>query len=168
MTTQPDIQSYSVRDGTKLLNFEGELLAHISSRRPHAPRWTEMSLYRTAGGTFVFEKIGRSRLVHMPGCPDVQQPLPRFQDIRPGEDPDEGYTYCSKCVGDEYNFTELLSEEDRCSVVLSENLSEIVDALYKRKGSARELPQMAASLLEQAAAAHSELREALVTEEFID
>ena len=167
MMTELQEATYHVRDGTKLLTFEGVLLAHISSRRPTAPRWTEMSLYRTAGGTYVYEKIGRSRVVHLEGCNRIVQPLPRFQDARPGEDPDEGYEYCS-CVPQEYDFTQLLSEEDRYSTAVSSSPTDIIDSLYKKKGTTRELPQMAASLLEQACAHDAQLRESIVTEEFID
>lgn len=159
-------ETHSVRDGTKLLTFEGDLLAHISSRRPTSPRWTEMSLYRTHGGTYVYEKIGRSRMVHMPGCNKIIQPLPRFQDARAGEDPDVGFDFCS-CVPEEYDFTQLLSEEDRFAVVVSEDPTSVVESMYKKKAGVRELPQMAASLLEQACANDTQLREALSTEEHI-
>lgn len=160
------IETYSVRDGTKLLTFDGEILAHISSRRPTSPRWTEMSLYRTQGGTYVFEKIGRSRMVHMLGCNKIIQPLPRFQDIRAGEDPDFGFDFCG-CVPEEYDFTQLLSEEDRFSVVVSEDPTAIVESMYKKKSGVRELPQMSASLLDQACANDTQLRAALSTEEHI-
>jgi hypothetical protein len=163
----PPTQTYSVRDGTKLLTFDGLRLAHISSRRPHAPRWTEMSLYRTQGGTYVYEKIGRSKVVHMPHCTKLAQPLPRFQELHPGEDPDQGYEYCG-CVPAEYDFTQLLSEEDRFSTVLAESPADIVDSLYKRRGGTRELPQMAATLLDQAVANDPNLKASLETEEYID
>lgn len=162
-----DTHTYVVRDGAKHLTFEGALLAHISSRRPSSPRWTEMSLYRTAGGTYVYEKIGRSRVVHMPGCNKLVQPLPRFQDIRPGEDPDAGYEFCS-CVPDEYDFTQLLSEEDRCSVIVSEDVNGIVESLYRKKAGARELPQMVVSLLEQGCLEDEDLRNSLAVEQHID
>lgn len=165
--TEPEINTYSVRDGTRLLTFDGVLVAHISSRRPTSPRWTEMSLYRTQGGTYVYEKIGRSRVVHMPGCPRIVQPLPRFQESRPGDDPDEGYEFCN-CVPAEYDFTQLLAEEDRHSIVMSEDATAIVDAFYVKRHGRRELPQMAASLLEQAVANDSEIARNIMTEEFID
>lgn len=159
--------THTVVDGAKLLTFEGELLAHISSRRPHSPRWTEMSMYRTRGGTYVYEKIGRSRVVHMPGCSKIVQPLPRFQEARAGEDPDEGYDFCG-CVPEEYDFTQLLAEEDRHATVLADDPASLVESLYERRNGTRRIPQMAASLLAEAMAKDPELGLSITTSEFID
>ena len=61
MQTQP----YEVRDGSRLITFDGVLLGAVSSKRPSSPRWSEYHLYRTEGGVYVLEKVGRSTVVHM-------------------------------------------------------------------------------------------------------
>ena len=100
-----------VRDGLRVITFDGDRLGHVTSWRSSAPRWTEMSLYRTEGGSFVLEKVGRSVMCHVPTCkippqgwPVAKKPwsvsvgkLPRFQEEHPGDDPDVGYWYCD-CV----------------------------------------------------------------------
>ena len=40
-------ETYQVRDGARIVTFEGELLAEVSSERPTSPRWTELKLYKT-------------------------------------------------------------------------------------------------------------------------
>lgn len=145
METSP--VTYQVRDGSRLLTFEGELLGSISSRRDD-PRWTEMAVYRTVGGSYVLEKVGRSVLTHMPGCPEIIGNIPRFQAAHPGDDPDDGYVY-HHCVPDIYDFTQLLVEEDRYWAVIAKDPANIVDALYRRRQGTRHLPRIGIELLEQ-------------------
>lgn len=123
------------------------MLGTISSRRDE-PRWTEMSIYRTAGGSYVLEKVGRSVVTHMPGCREILGRIPRFQTAHPGADPDVGFSY-HDCVPEEYDFTELLVEEDRYWAVDSKNAEAIVDALYRRRQGTRHMPRIGIDLLEQ-------------------
>jgi hypothetical protein len=46
------------RTGSLDLEFEGMLLADISSREEASPRWTEIRIYRTSRGSYVTEMIG--------------------------------------------------------------------------------------------------------------
>lgn len=139
--------TYQVSDGSRLLTFEGELLGSISSERDD-PRWTEMTLYRTAGGQYVLEKVGRSVLTHVPGCREIRGSIPRFQAAHPGDDPEVGYVY-HRCVPEEYDFTELLVEEDRFWAIQCTDPSDIVDALYRKRQGTRHLPRIGMDLLEQ-------------------
>ena len=45
---------------TRLLEFEGDELARVSTRRGNAPRWTEVHVYRTSDGSYVLNTIGQS------------------------------------------------------------------------------------------------------------
>lgn len=140
--------AYQVRDGRRLIEFTGRMLGEVSSRRGDAPRWTELRLYRTDGDTYILEKIGRSIVMHMPGCPDIIGDIPRFQDAHPGKDPDNGFEF-HVCVPEEYDFTVLLVEEDRYWATITSDPENVVEALYRRKGSARHLTRAALDLLEQ-------------------
>lgn len=146
---------YQVRDGSRLLTFEGQRLGHISSRRPGIARWTEMTVYKTVGGSYVLEKVGRSILTHSPGCSAILSELPRFQDAHPGDDPDEDYEY-HDCVPDVYDFPSLLAEEDRYWAIISDDPAKIVDALYRRREGTRHLPRISIELLEEISANHPE------------
>jgi len=139
--------TYQVRDGARLLSFEGELLGTISSRRGD-PRWTEMTLYRTAKGQYILEKVGRSVMMHMPGCSEIIGDIPRFQTEHPGDDPDVGYVYHG-CVPEEYDFTRLLVENNRYWATVVDDPEKIVEALYRRRKGTRHMPRIGLDLLEQ-------------------
>jgi hypothetical protein len=51
---------WSIRDGARKIEFRGSLLAESSSQRPKKPRWSELKLYRTDGGTYIVERNGRT------------------------------------------------------------------------------------------------------------
>lgn len=160
------VETHSVRDGSRLLTFEGKCLANISSQRDQ-PRWSELRLYKTTGGSYVLEKVGRSVVVHVPGCKNILGPLPRFEDEHPGDDPDVGYWYDDDCVGDTYDLTTLLVETDRHFVVIAEDPAQIVDALYRRKSGARHLPQLSLQLLDQAMKHDDQLAESYSVERLV-
>jgi len=140
-----------VRDGRRLLVFDGQLLASISSREsPEKDRWTQMSVYLTQGGSYVLEKVGRSVRVHMPNCAEPLKDLPLFQATHPGDDPEDGYSWCERCspaLGEEYDFTTLLCEEDRYWAVISTEPEVIIDSLYRKRDGYTRLPRISVQLL---------------------
>ena len=64
---------FQVKDGDRVLQFEGELLAHSSSYRPDGERWVEFDLYRTQAGAYVVSRTGYSVLYHTAECPIVRR-----------------------------------------------------------------------------------------------
>lgn len=54
------MKKYRVRDGERVIEFEGRLLARETSRDASKQRWIELALYKTRAGTYVLEGIGRS------------------------------------------------------------------------------------------------------------
>lgn len=147
--------THQVRDGSRLIMFEGELLGFSSSEREGVSRWTEMSVYLTDGGSYVLEKVGRSLVCHMPECPDVDT-LPRFQEQHPGDDPDYGYVFHEECVPEVYDFTRLLIEENRYWAMITKKPIEILEALERRRDGIRTLPRIGMELLEKVSATHPE------------
>lgn len=149
MTAVP-VFDQQVRDGRRLLTFDGKLLASISSREGDKDRWTEMRVYRSTGGSYILEKVGRSVRLHMPGCSEPLKALPTFQQEHPGDDPEVGYSWCSKCsppIGEEYDFPSLLVEEDRFWATVSEDPEVIIDALWRKREGYRRLPRISVELL---------------------
>lgn len=138
--------THRVQDGSRVLTFEGALLGSASSKRT-APRWSELKLYKTTAGTYVLEKIGRSTVVHVPGCQSIIGSLPRFEEEYPGCDPDD-YWY-DDCVPDVYDITSLLVERDRHWALIADDPVQVVDALYRRKDGARHLPRLSIELLDE-------------------
>lgn len=64
---------FRVKDGDRVLQFDGVLLAHSSSFRPEADRWVEFDLYRTAAGAYVVARVGYSNLYHAADCRVVRR-----------------------------------------------------------------------------------------------
>jgi len=145
MTT---LTQYQVQDGSRVLTFDGVLLGSASSKRSGSPRWSELRLYKTTGGSYVLEKIGRSTVLHEPGCSSIIGVIPRFEDEHPGDDPDDGYWY-DDCVPEMYDLTKLLVEKDRHWALIADDPAQVVDALYRRKDGARHLPRLSIELLEK-------------------
>lgn len=44
------------------VEFSGTLVAQASTDRPEVNHWTEVSVYRTEGGSYVLEQIGKTRI----------------------------------------------------------------------------------------------------------
>lgn len=149
MTVTP-VTDMQVRDGNRLLTFDGELLASISSRDDDRDRWTEMNVYRTTGGSYILEKVGRSIRLHIAGCSEIMKDLPLFQQVHPGDDPEVGYSWCERCsppIGEEYDFPSLLVEEDRFWATISTDPDVIIDALWRKREGYKRLPRISVQLL---------------------
>jgi hypothetical protein len=149
-TTAIPVFDCQVRDGNRLLTFDGKLLASVSSRDSDRDRWTEMRIYQTTGGSYILEKIGRSIRLHMPGCSDILKDLPLFQQEHPGDDPEVGYSWCERCsppIGEEYDFPSLLVEEDRFWATISTDPEVIIDALWRKRDNYTRLPRISVQLL---------------------
>lgn len=51
---------FVVFDESRQLHFTGTLLGEATTHETEKRRWTDMALYRTAGGSYVLHIIGRS------------------------------------------------------------------------------------------------------------
>jgi hypothetical protein len=59
--------TYTIKDATHSVQFDGELLAEVSTETDTAVRWTELELYRTYHGLYLLHRIGQSLVYHRPG-----------------------------------------------------------------------------------------------------
>ena len=50
------------RDNLADLQFEGDLVATVSSETAGKTRWTELRVYKTDGGRYICEELGRSKV----------------------------------------------------------------------------------------------------------
>lgn len=58
-----------VRDGQRVLQFDGELIGSSTSKRYGADRWIEFKLYKTTEGhQYILSRVGFSKLYHLPEC----------------------------------------------------------------------------------------------------
>jgi hypothetical protein len=142
-------KTWNVRDDGRVITFEGVKLAETSSKRPNVTRWTDMALYKTDTGKYVFTKVGRTVVLHDPACPDIVRKLNLFMDEYPDRDPEDGFDLHS-CIGETYYMDEILVEQTRFWAFIAESAEAVVDALHKNEGGMRFLPRMSINLLEAA------------------
>lgn len=146
-----DVKRFTVKDGNRIISFDGEKLAEVSSRWGDKIRWSEFALYKAVGDQYVLSKIGRSILCHVDGCSVTKPGLPRFQTEHVGLDPDDdGFEYCD-CVPDEYDYTQLLVERSWMYACVSTDIKDIIHQLFRKKDGSQLLTKIGLSLLEEAA-----------------
>ncbi len=60
------------RDGAQDLQLNGRILAEVSGRREGSKKWTELRIYQTSGGRYVF---ARDRYSELPGEKTIHEAL---------------------------------------------------------------------------------------------
>lgn len=138
-----------VKDGTRLLEFEGRLIANSTSWRRGADRWVEFTLYRTNSGKYIISRMGMSLLYHDPGCEVVSRNNLREEPL---STLDRDAVPCDICrpTGNG-NFPIICPEKPRHWAQVCESADAVVEALqkYDDNGS-RYLTYVAKRLLEAA------------------
>jgi hypothetical protein len=135
-----------VRDGTRILQFEGTRIASSSSQRPGAYRWIEFNLFRTIGGQYILSRIGHSLLFHQEPCLVIKR-----NNLKPG-DAVEGAMPCDLCSPSLTNGVAVFLEQPRYWAQVSDSPEAVLDALYKYdEAGARYLTRVAQNLVTDAA-----------------
>ncbi len=140
---------YEVKDGTRRLRFDGELLGYSTSYRPGSERWVEFSLFRTTGGSYILSRVGMTTLYHVAGCSISSRaglpPTPR-DALPPGRVP------CGSCAPHLSTGGAVCVEIPRYWAQTVDSAHGVVDMLYQSDTSgARYLTGVAKRLLEEAA-----------------
>ena len=139
--------TYEVRDGSRILKFNGRLLAESSSWRRRSYRWVEFSLYKTENGSYVLSRIGASLLFHGAACPLVK----RYSlSETPYSSLDRDAIACEECNPDS-SAALVFPEKYRYWAQVIEEPRGVLDAVYKEDdGGARYLTNVAQRLLDEA------------------
>lgn len=90
---------HAVRDGSRVLRFDGDLMITLSSQRAGAPRWSQISLYRLIPDGYVVEKVGYSAVTHNPDCRKVRSDMIAWADAH-REDREVDRVPCEECQPD--------------------------------------------------------------------
>lgn len=138
---------FEVKDGSRILQFSGRLLAESSSWRRDSMRWIEFKLYRTENGKYILSRIGVSLVFHASTCPLVKRY--GLSEAQPHEIKRDAIP-CEECLP-EHDLPILFPEKDRTWAQVSDDAEPVLDALYKYdQNGARYLTHVAQRLLEQA------------------
>ncbi len=139
---------FEVKDGSRVLQFNGRLLGESTSWRKGSSRWIEFALYRTENGSYILSRIGVSLVYHCPSCPLVKN-----YNLVEGspEELDDDAISCDVC-SPVRDLPVIFPEKYRYWAQVSEDPRPVLDALYKYDpNGARYLTNVAQRLLEQAA-----------------
>lgn len=136
-----------VRDGSRILQFNGTLLATSSSWRRGSTRWIEFELYRTESGSYVLSRVGVSLIFHGAACPLVKRY--NLTDTNVTELSEDALP-CEDCRPN-FEAQMVFPEKHRYWAQVSEEPDAVLEALYKYdQGGARYLTRVAERLLEEA------------------
>lgn len=151
-------REHQVRDGDRILEFDGDLLAESTSHRRGQTRWIEFKLYRTRAGSYILSRIGNSIVFHQASCALVPQYRLRQGEVAPGSVP------CDQC-NPSPDADELYPERIRYWAQVMEQPSAVLEALYKYdQDGARYLTLVAQRLLGSASLADPRIASAYKVE----
>ncbi len=138
---------HEVKDGTRILQFNGKLLAASSSWRRGSTRWIEFELYKTENGSYVLSRIGVSLVFHGAACPLVKRYGLSEVTVDSVEADSIPCEQCSPTLQVDLVFP----EKPRYWAQVSDEPDAVLEALYKYdQGGARYLTKVAERLLEEA------------------
>jgi hypothetical protein len=89
-----------VQDNRRRLRFEGRVLGHGSSRRPGAPRWSDVTIYGLRSGGYVLAKRGCSTVVHRPDCRRAGREMTPWIELPDDADRHMEWSACPECQPD--------------------------------------------------------------------
>lgn len=140
------------------MTFVGEEIAFVSTHRDDEPRWTEMRIYRTEDGAYVFRRTGKSVMYHRPECARIFGRM----DMTLAAEPDPDWYACDVCIPDTDDASVLL-ESDKEYARMAPNVRQLVYAVQQRHRDTHELTltPLGKQLLETAAEVEPRITEAV-------
>ena len=145
---------YKVRDSSRTLQFNGELIASSSSERSDSVRWIEFTLYKTESGSYVLSRVGVSLIFHSPTCQLTSKY--KLKEAPPSELSQKAIP-CPDCDPDET--TLVFPETYRYWAQVSDKPEAVLDALYKydQNSGAHYLTTVARKLMDRASQVDKDL-----------
>lgn len=148
LTKDKLVQHHEVKDGTRTLQFEGELLGSSSSEEPGKSRWVEFALYKTRRGQYIISRVGISITYHTEQCSTVVRN--RLSLVSEREIPPY-YIPCANCKPQRL-IDDLYPETPRYWAQVSESARGVISLLMKYdENDVAYLTNVAKNLLETSA-----------------
>lgn len=140
--------AHQVRDGSRIVQFEGTLIGHATSWRRGSSRWVEFSLYKTLAGSYVLSRTGLSLLYHALDCEIGER---NSLESSPSAALERDAVPCIDCQPDPHD-QEICAETPRYWCHVSETGPEgVIEALQRHDThGSRYLTRVAQRLLESA------------------
>jgi hypothetical protein len=118
-----------VKDGSRILQFEGKLIGNSTSWRRGAHRWVEFNLYKTdETGVYILSRTGVSLLYHYPECEVVERNKLREE---PTSELHKDAVPCPQCRPDQINMPIVCPERDRHWAQVCDDANAVLESLMK-------------------------------------
>lgn len=152
-----------VKDGPRILKFEGEELGFSTSQRPGADRWIEFTLYKTSGdGQYILSRVGVSNLYHSPECRVAER---GYLPETPVSELPEGRVPCHECGPNTRDFPLVCVEQDKTWARVYKTPEAVLSGLMKHdRDGGLYLTAVARRLIEDASEVDEGLRGAYQVE----
>ena len=148
-----EVAVHAVRDGARLLQFQGVVLGSATSQRGSAPRWSELVVYRLVDGNYLISKIGRSTVAHRPDCLRVNHRMIPWFRARTSDEFIGARFACRDCRPDVKHLEpETVLEVTRYRAILAHNAEEAAQSFMGDR-AALLMPQIVRDVLAQCAQA---------------
>jgi hypothetical protein len=139
-----------VKDGQRILQFEGEEIGFSSSKRRDADRWIEFTLYRTdENKQYILSRVGFSKLYHLPECEIAER---SHLDESPRAEVEKDDFPCMICRPDQSDFPFVSFEKEKHWARVYKTPEEVIEGLMKVdiKSGNRYMTAVARRLLDDA------------------
>lgn len=145
-----------IKDGSRILEFDGAMIGDSTSWRRGSYRWVEFKLYKTREeGRYIISRVGMSLLYHMNTCPVVARN--NLRDA-PRSALDRDAKACPECHPDQFNVPVICPERPRYWAQVCDTPQAVIEALMKYdEAGNRYLTFVAQRLLESASDIDPEL-----------
>ena len=171
-------QRFETKDGPRTITFVGWLLGEADSRPTgeQPSRWTELVLFKTIGGQYLLEKVGRSDVFHNESCEpkkgrrweNLFEALP--ENIDDDTEPEDFFVACERCMP-EFMDRPVWVEKDIHTTSMFSSAYEVLQALYRpdtRNTANQYLSRVARALLDQAVERDEAIRQVLTNPVQVD
>ena len=149
-----------VKDGQRILQFEGELIGTSSSQRSDAVRWIEFSLYKTTEGhQYILSRVGYSKIYHVADC-EIAERSKLDESTR--DEVDSGDYPCEVCNPHLTDFPFVSFEREKHWARVYTSPEAVIEGLMKKdiRSGNKYMTAVARRLLEDAGTVDDELYEA--------
>ena len=116
-------------------SFSGEEIARVTTYSEEKPRWTELVMYRRDNGGYIYQRLGRSDVYHLPTCREIfgRTDMPLAKE--PG---DYGWP-CEKCNPPEEGSDPVFTENDKSYVRIARTPEDVLRTLRERDRRTKEV-----------------------------
>lgn len=139
-----------VKDGQRILQFDGEEIGFSSSKRRDAERWIEFTLYRTnENKQYILSRVGFSKLYHLPECEIAER---SHLDESPRVEVEVDDFPCMICRPDQSDFPFVSFEKEKHWARVYKTPEDVIEGLMKVdiKSGNRYMTAVARRLLDDA------------------